>query len=177
MSNKYLIVILRFHGDVLLTKPMIDNIKLNDPDGEIDLLLYKGTGSILEHEKSLKKDDINDIDKLTKFCNKESIDVSKYSSIGEIQFALFEKIVESNLLEPTFITEYPIEVSPLARVNNEIEGISTKLEEQNAEDLVDYKNSLVKLIVYTSAKFGGEEQKAGVIAPVFFYFNLNLSSI
>ena len=53
MSNKYLIVILRFHGDVLLTKPMIDNIKLNDPDGEIDLLLYKGTGSILEHEKSI----------------------------------------------------------------------------------------------------------------------------
>ncbi|MEL0227712.1 MAG: glycosyltransferase family 9 protein [Gammaproteobacteria bacterium] len=53
MSNKYLIVILRFHGDVLLTKPMIDNIKLNDPDGEIDLLLYKGTGSILEQEKSI----------------------------------------------------------------------------------------------------------------------------
>ena len=55
MSNKYLIVILRFHGDVLLTKPMIDNIKLNDPDGEIDLLLYKGTGSILEQEKVLVK--------------------------------------------------------------------------------------------------------------------------
>ena len=53
MSNKYLIVILRFHGDVLLTKPMIDNIKLNDPDGEIDLLVYKGTGSILEQELSL----------------------------------------------------------------------------------------------------------------------------
>ena len=84
--------------------------------------------SILEHEKSLKKDDINDIDKLTKFCNKESIDVSKYSSIGEIQFALFEKIVESNLLEPTFITEYPIEVSPLARVNNENSLIADRFE-------------------------------------------------
>ena len=53
MSNKYLIVILRFHGDVLLTKPMIDNIKLNDPDGEIDLLVYKGTGSILEQERNV----------------------------------------------------------------------------------------------------------------------------
>ena len=60
MSNKYLIVILRFHGDVLLTKPMIDNIKLNDPDGEIDLLLYKGTGSILEKEKDI--DEILEID-------------------------------------------------------------------------------------------------------------------
>ena len=55
MSNKYLIVILRFHGDVLLTKPMIDNIKLNDPDSEIDLLVYKGTGSILEQENSVSE--------------------------------------------------------------------------------------------------------------------------
>ena len=84
--------------------------------------------SILEYERSLKKDDINDIDKLTKFCNKENIDISKYSSIGEIQFALFEKIVESNLLEPTFITEYPIEVSPLARVNNENSLIADRFE-------------------------------------------------
>ncbi len=60
MSNKYLIVILRFHGDVLLTKPMIDNIKLNDPHSDIDLLVYKGTGSILEHEKSIS--DIIEID-------------------------------------------------------------------------------------------------------------------
>ena len=55
MSNKYLIVILRFHGDVLLTKPMLDNIKLNDPDCEIDLLVYKGTGSILEQEDSVSE--------------------------------------------------------------------------------------------------------------------------
>ena len=84
--------------------------------------------SILEHEKSLKSDDINDIDKLTNLCNKEKIDISKYSSIGEIQFALFEKIVEPNLLEPTFITEYPIEVSPLARVNNENSLIADRFE-------------------------------------------------
>ena len=55
MSNKYLLVILRFHGDVLLTKPMLDNIKLNDPDSEIDLLVYKGTGSILEQEDSVSE--------------------------------------------------------------------------------------------------------------------------
>ena len=55
MNNKFLIVILRFHGDVLLTKPMIDNIKLNAPDSEIDLLVYKGTGSILEHEKNVSE--------------------------------------------------------------------------------------------------------------------------
>ena len=55
MNKKFLIVILRFHGDVLLTKPMIDNIKLNLPDSEIDLLVYKGTGSILEHERDVSE--------------------------------------------------------------------------------------------------------------------------
>ncbi len=64
MSNKYLIVILRFHGDVLLTKPMIDNIKLNDPDGEIDLLVYEGTGSILEQERNIAE--IIEIDNASK---------------------------------------------------------------------------------------------------------------
>jgi heptosyltransferase-3 len=43
---------------------MIDNIKLNDPDGEIDLLLYKGTGSILEKEKDI--DEILEIDHASK---------------------------------------------------------------------------------------------------------------
>ena len=55
MNKKFLIVILRFHGDVLLTKPMIDNIKLNLPDSKIDLLVYKGTGSILEHERNVSE--------------------------------------------------------------------------------------------------------------------------
>jgi lysyl-tRNA synthetase class 2 len=45
-----------------------------------------------------------------------------------MHFAIFEKIVESNLIEPTFITEYPIEVSPLARVNNENPLIADRFE-------------------------------------------------
>ena len=55
MNKKFLIVVLRFHGDVLLTKPMIDNIKLNFPESEVDLLVYEGTGSILENDKFLSE--------------------------------------------------------------------------------------------------------------------------
>ena len=55
MTKKFLIVVLRFHGDVLLTKPMIDNVKLNFQDSEIDLLVYRGTGSILEEEKAVSE--------------------------------------------------------------------------------------------------------------------------
>jgi len=47
-QEKILIAVLRFHGDVLLTKPMIDSIKIEFPDSLIDLLVYKGTASLLE---------------------------------------------------------------------------------------------------------------------------------
>jgi len=49
-TQKFLIAILRFHGDVLLTTPMISKIKENYPDSVIDFLVYKGTGSILESD-------------------------------------------------------------------------------------------------------------------------------
>ena len=48
--QRFLIAILRFHGDVLLTTPMISEIKRIFPDSIIDLLVYKGTGSILEFD-------------------------------------------------------------------------------------------------------------------------------
>ena len=44
-----------------------------------------------------------------------SLDSKPITTIGELQCLLYEETVEANLLEPTFITEYPIEISPLAR--------------------------------------------------------------
>ena len=91
MNKKFLIVILRFHGDVLLTKPMIDNIKLNVPDSEIDLLVYKGTGSILEHEKNISE--IIEIDAASKkniFTRiKKEINLWKKLSSKNYDYAFF----------------------------------------------------------------------------------------
>tara|TARA_Y100000389_G_scaffold120375_1_gene117701 strand:- start:583 stop:2061 length:1479 start_codon:yes stop_codon:yes gene_type:complete len=84
--------------------------------------------SIMEQSTDINSDSIDDIDKLTSFCNSINLDVTNYSSLGEIQFAIFEKIVEPNLIEPTFITGYPIEVSPLARVNNDNPLIADRFE-------------------------------------------------
>ncbi|MBT7543006.1 MAG: lysine--tRNA ligase [Gammaproteobacteria bacterium] len=84
--------------------------------------------SILELTKKIDLESIDDGQKLKSFCNTIDIDTYNLKSVGEIQFAIFEKIVEPNLIEPTFITEYPIEVSPLARANDENHNIADRFE-------------------------------------------------
>ena len=55
-NKKFLIVILRFHGDVLLTKPMIDDHKGKAiPNALIDLLVFKGTASLFEDDEFINE--------------------------------------------------------------------------------------------------------------------------
>ena len=54
-NKKFLIVNLRFHGDVLLTKPMIDDLKTNYPNALIDLLVFKGTASLLKDDEFINE--------------------------------------------------------------------------------------------------------------------------
>ena len=82
----------------------------------------------IEFKKDLKIEHLKSIETIKIYCDENKIDISKYNSLGEIQFYLFEKFVENNLIEPTFITEYPIEVSPLARVNNSNPLIADRFE-------------------------------------------------
>lgn len=53
---------------------------------------------------------------------------NQHASWGEKLFALFENIVESQLHNPTFITEFPVEVSPLAKKNHENHAITDRFE-------------------------------------------------
>lgn len=84
--------------------------------------------SILEFTNKLNTKDLEDKEKLINFSKELNIEVNNSFSIGELQFSIFEKIVEPNLIDPTFITEYPIEVSPLARVNEKDPSIADRFE-------------------------------------------------
>ena len=50
------------------------------------------------------------------------------SSLGEKVFALFEELVESQLVQPTFIIDYPIEVSPLSKRDSQNPTIAARFE-------------------------------------------------
>ena len=66
---------------------------------------------------SLKKKDLSDTKKLKEFCKAEKIKTDTKASLAIVKNEIFEALVEEKLIEPTFITEYPIEVSPLARAS------------------------------------------------------------
>ena len=50
------------------------------------------------------------------------------STLPELQFGLFEAVVEEQLWQPTFIIDYPVEVSPLARASDTNPAITERFE-------------------------------------------------
>jgi lysyl-tRNA synthetase class 2 len=66
-------------------------------------------------EKSL----LSDKEGLLKFAEEKGVTITKKEKTGKIVTKLFETLVEPNLIQPTFVTDYPVEVSPLSRRNDE----------------------------------------------------------
>jgi lysyl-tRNA synthetase, class II len=84
--------------------------------------------AILKYNPTLKAEDIESIAAAKKVAASLQIPVQESSGLGKIQVDIFEETVEQQLLQPTFITQYPAEVSPLARCNEENTFITDRFE-------------------------------------------------
>jgi len=69
-----------------------------------------------------------DRDALLKHCQQLNIATKPEWDWGNLLLAVFEATVEPHLIQPTFITEYPLEVSPLARVKDNEPGFTDRFE-------------------------------------------------
>ena len=72
--------------------------------------------------------DLWDMDTLKSACAKLDVHVDKSWGEGKLLIELFEATAESKLMNPTFITAYPTEVSPLSRRNDENPLITDRFE-------------------------------------------------
>ena len=84
--------------------------------------------SILKHNENINNDDLQSLDKISNVAGKLVIPIEDNYGLGKIQIEIFEKTVESKLLSPTFITQFPTEVSPLARKNNNNPFVTDRFE-------------------------------------------------
>lgn len=72
--------------------------------------------------------DFDTVDGLRTIAQENGLKVMDNWSYGHLLNALFEELVENHLIQPTFITEYPVEVSPLARRNNNNPDVTDRFE-------------------------------------------------
>lgn len=84
--------------------------------------------SILKYNTDLTADNINTLEAATAVAKKLGIDVKDSWGLGKVQTEIFEETVEEKLYGPVFITEYPAEISPLARRNDENPEITDRFE-------------------------------------------------
>ncbi|MFC0226328.1 lysine--tRNA ligase [Serratia aquatilis] len=74
--------------------------------------------AIKKYRPETNLDDLNDMAKAVAIAEAIGIKVEKSWGLGRVVTEIFEETAESHLIQPTFITEYPAEVSPLARRND-----------------------------------------------------------
>ena len=75
--------------------------------------------SILHYNPHLTLEDLNNRESALKIADKLGIHIKDSYGLGKIQIEIFEETVEDKLIQPTFITAYPVEVSPLSRRNDD----------------------------------------------------------
>jgi len=82
----------------------------------------------LQFNPELQASDIDNIESARVVAEKLHIPLKDIWGLGKVQIEIFEKTVEHRLEQPTFITEYPTEVSPLARRNDDNPFVTDRFE-------------------------------------------------
>ncbi len=119
--------LLRGLAEDLLGSPMVDyqgeQYDFGSPFARMTVV-----ESILHFNKDITEAQLQDIDSARKIAEGLDIHIKDSYGLGKVQIEIFEKTVEHQLKNPTFITAYPAEVSPLARRNNDNPFVTDRFE-------------------------------------------------
>jgi lysyl-tRNA synthetase class 2 len=90
------------------------------------------TEAIREQVKELSDKDMGDADKLRAIALKKADPAERKIianlTLGELTGTLFEQYVEETLVQPTFVTQFPTAISPLARRNDKNPDVTDRFE-------------------------------------------------
>lgn len=71
--------------------------------------------AIVKHSDTITVEDLADFDKAKAIAESLNLKVESFYELGHLINEIFEEVAEHKLIQPTFITDYPAVVSPLAR--------------------------------------------------------------
>ncbi len=122
--------------------------------------------SILHFNPELSEAQLDDMDAACKIANDLGIEIKPTYGLGKVQIEIFEKTVEHRLMNPTFITAYPTEVSPLARRNDEDPFVTDRFEffvggreiANGFSELNDYEDQAERFHHQVAEKNAGDDE-------------------
>ena len=126
--------------------------------------------AIQSHAPHYTHDQLQSIDALKVALKSLRVDVNapnlKSAGLGALQLALFEEVAEDKLWDPTFIIDYPVEVSPLARASDTRPEITERFElfitgreiANGFSELNDPQDQAQRFHAQVAAKDAGDEE-------------------
>lgn len=84
--------------------------------------------AIVKYGNGITMEDLEDEEKARQWCKKLHVEINDGWVLGHFISALFEEVAEAHLQQPTFITSYPAEISPLARRNDQDPAFTDRFE-------------------------------------------------
>jgi lysyl-tRNA synthetase, class II len=105
---------------VTLAEKIVGSLEVRYGDHVIDLKPPWQRLTIREavvRQGGAEEQEVCTLEGVQRFAKRQGLHVDLDVSYGKLLVAVFEEVAESKLIQPTFITAYPLEVSPLARKN------------------------------------------------------------
>jgi lysyl-tRNA synthetase, class II len=122
--------------------------------------------AVLEHNPEIRRGELRDLDAMRAHARRLGIRVKDAWGWGKLLLEIFEKTVEHTLVQPTFITEHPTEVSPLARARDTDPGVTDRFElfvggrelANGFSELNDPEDQKARFLAQVEAKEGGDDE-------------------
>ncbi|WP_297900219.1 lysine--tRNA ligase [Metallibacterium sp.] len=122
--------------------------------------------AVLEHNPEIQREQLRDRTALAAHARHLGVAIKPDYGWGKLLLEIFEKTVEASLVQPTFITQHPVEVSPLARASDTDQGLTDRFElfiggkeiANGFSELNDPEDQAARFQAQVDAKAGGDDE-------------------
>ncbi len=124
------------------------------------------TDAVLEHNPGIKREELRNLEVMRAHCQQLGVRIKPGYGWGKLLLEIFEKTVEHTQIQPTIITDHPVEVSPLARANDLDPELTDRFElfvggrelANGFSELNDAEDQAARFAAQVEAKEGGDDE-------------------